>query len=49
MSCDVFVAIILYDTEKFIRQRVDSVLRQTLPNIEVVIVDNCSPNNGSAL
>ena len=49
MSCDVSVVIPMYNTEKFIRQCVDSVLAQTFPNIEVIIVDDCSPDNGAAL
>lgn len=49
MSCNISVVIPLYNTEKFIRQCVDSVLAQTLTNIEVIIVNDCSTDNGSAL
>ena len=49
MSCDISVVIPLYNTEKFIRQCVDSVLAQTLTNIEIIIVNDCSTDNGPAL
>lgn len=49
MGYDVSVIIPMYNTEKFIRQCVDSVLAQTLTNIEVIIVDDCTPDNGAAL
>ena len=49
MSCDVSVVIPLYNTEKFIRQCVDSDLAQTLTNIEIIIVNDCSTDNGPAL
>lgn len=49
MGYDVSIIIPMYNTEKFIRQCVDSVLAQTLKNIEVIIVDDCTPDNGAAL
>ena len=49
MSCDVSVVIPLYNTEKFIRQCVDSVLAQSLHNLEVIVVNDCSTDNGPAL
>jgi glycosyltransferase involved in cell wall biosynthesis len=49
MQFDVSVVIPLYNAEKFIRACVDSVLNQTLKNVEVVIVDDCSTDGSLAL
>lgn len=49
MNYDVSVVIPLYNTEKFIRQCVDSVLSQSLTNFEIIIVNDCSTDNGPAL
>lgn len=45
MKFDVSVVVPLYNAEKFIRFCVDSLLNQTLERVEVVIVDDCSPDN----
>ena len=45
MRFDVSVVIPLYNAERFIRVCVDSVLNQTLENVEAVIVDDSSPDN----
>ena len=49
MSCDVSVVIPLYNAEKFIRLCVDSALSQTLDNLEIVIVDDCSTDKSVEL
>ena len=49
MKADVSVVIPLYNAEKFIRVCVDSVLNQTLKDVEVVIVDDCSTDGSLAL
>ena len=48
MKFDVSVVIPLYNAKKFIRACVDSVLNQTLKNVEVVIVDDCSTDDSLA-
>ncbi len=49
MSVDISVVVPMYNTEKFIRACIDSVLAQTFDNFEVIIVDDCSPDGGAAL
>ena len=49
MTPDISVIIPLYNTEKYIRACVDSVLNQTFENFEVIIVDDCSTDNGFEL
>lgn len=38
----VSVVMATYNGEKFIRKQLDSILQQTYPNIEIVVVDDCS-------
>ena len=42
MNADVSVVMPLYNAKDYLKYAVDSVLNQTLKNIEVVIVDDCS-------
>ena len=41
----VSVVIATYNGERFIGKQLDSILAQTYPNIEVIIVDDCSSDN----
>ena len=37
-----------YNHAKYLKQRIDSVLNQSYPNFEVIILDDCSPDNGKS-
>ena len=41
----VSVVVPIYNVERFLRQAVDSILNQTLKDIEVILVDDGSPDN----
>lgn len=41
----VSVAMATYNGERFIKEQIDSILRQTIQNIEIVICDDCSADN----
>ena len=43
------VIIPVYKVEKFIEKCVESVLKQTFSNFEVILVDDCSPDNSIAI
>ncbi len=42
MNPEVSVIILAYNTEEYVAQAIDSALRQTQENIEVIVVDDCS-------
>jgi glycosyltransferase involved in cell wall biosynthesis len=39
------VVVPIYGTEKYLNQCVQSILNQTLKNIEIICIDDCSPDN----
>src|ERR1700754_726282 len=41
----VSIALCTYNGEKYISQQLDSILRQTHRNLEIIIVDDCSADN----
>ena len=41
----VSVAMATYNGERFIKEQIDSILRQTIQSIEIVICDDCSTDN----
>ena len=49
MSYDVSVIIPLYNARDLVKFTVDSVLNQTLKNIEVLIIDDCSTDDSLAV
>ena len=45
MSCDVSVVVPMYNARELVKFTVDSILNQTLADIEVLIVDDCSTDD----
>lgn len=43
------VIIPVYNTEKYIKRCLESVVNQSFKNIEIVIVDDCSPDNSHSI
>lgn len=45
-----FVSIIIpnYNHSKFLDERIESILNQTYQNFELIILDDCSPDNGAS-
>ena len=49
MNISVSVIVPVYNAEKYIKVCVDSILAQTLKNVEVILVDDCSSDNSLKL
>ena len=49
MAAKVSIIIPIYNTEKYLVRCMDSVLRQTLEEIEIILVDDQSPDNAPAM
>ena len=45
MNIKVSVIIPVYNVEQYLRQCLDSVINQTFKDIEIIIVNDCSPDN----
>ena len=45
MNFDLSVIIPVYGVEKYIQSCVDSILNQTAKNIEIILVNDCTPDN----
>lgn len=43
------IIIPVYNTEKFLRRCIDSVIRQTYPRIEIIVVNDASPDDSEAI
>lgn len=39
------VAMATYNGSRFLKEQLDSLLSQTYPNIEIIVVDDCSTDN----
>jgi len=48
-DCKVSVIIPVYNVEKFLRKCLDSVVNQTLRDIEIICVNDCSPDNSQEI
>ena len=43
------IVVPVYNVEKYLRQCLNSLVRQTLKNIEIIVVNDCSPDNSEAI
>ena len=49
MGADVSIIVPIYNVEKYLEQCIDSLLKQTLENIEIVLVDDGTPDNSGKI
>lgn len=49
MSCEISVIIPVYNTEKYLKRCLDSVIHQTFKDIEIIIVNDGSTDNSSSI
>lgn len=45
MSIKVSVIVPVYNTEQYLRECLDSIVNQTLKDLEIIIINDCSPDN----
>ena len=45
----VSVVVPVYNVEPFLRQCIDSLLNQTIENIEIILINDCSTDNSGAV
>ena len=45
----VSVIVPVYNTEKYLRRCLDSLVNQTLEDVEIIIINDCSPDNSKKL
>ncbi|MDX5480951.1 MAG: glycosyltransferase, partial [Hymenobacteraceae bacterium] len=45
----VSIICLCYNHERFLREALDSVLAQTYPHLEVIVVDDCSTDNSVSI
>lgn len=43
------VVVPVYKTQRYLRKCLDSILNQTYPNIEIVVVNDCSPDDSAEI
>ena len=49
MTPKISIIIPVYNTETYLRECLDSVINQTLKDIEIIIVNDCSPDNSESI
>ena len=47
LKCSVVMTV--YNAEKYLRDTIDSVLRQTMPDFELIIVNDCSKDSSEEI
>lgn len=45
----VSIVVASYNHAKFLQQRMDSLMSQTYPNVEIIVIDDCSPDESVAV